>query len=404
MRWTTRLAHVSLLIALVGMIGCATMMNEMTTALDMNPLALERALARPADPQAEQQATTTWRQDERSGDLLNNHPRRQELEQIMRRLVAVSHKPELNPVIGIVNEPVINASVDRSGYVRVYKGLLEFTSSEDAVAGVLAHELSHVDAGHINRQMTTSLVTGLAAYGATRFVKNETADQVIQTVASAIGPAYSRKHEREADVLGTVYAHRAGFNPRALDAVFTELARLEGGRQRQWENQLRQSYNAFAVAVNRYQASGTAPAAQAAQQTQEDYVRTRQQYVLSMQGLSPLFRSHPMTEERRATVLAVTDFLEGKRQFHELPDVAQSVIQTLGNLEAQQAAAAGRGNQPPQFADATSPATAIATSAAPVTPLAASGDFKVCPVDGLRYSPYLTDCPQHHVPLESATQ
>lgn len=381
-----RLSRVlSALVCLAGATGCATFLTEMTTALDVNPLALERALTQPVDARAEQSAHEAWQQDERAGALRANDPRQPALVTIMQRLVRVSHKPGLTPVIGIVNDPAINAAVDASGYVRVNRGLLDFTRSDDALASVLAHELGHVDAGHIRRSMLSSVVTQLAAYGAAKVARGETADQVIATVAAAIGPAYSRQHEREADVLGVVYAHRAGYNPRALDEVFTEIARASEQQQLGLARQLRQSYNQFAVAVNRYETLRDERSARQAAYAQQQYLRARQQYVHAAQVMAPLFRSHPLTEERRATVLAVTDFLEGKRAMQDLPPYAQTVIHTLATVEARQP-------RPSEGRDqAAAPGVRPSTARAPRA--------NICPVDGQRFSPYVKECPQHHVLL-----
>ena len=115
-----------------------------------------------------------------------------------------------------------------------------------------------------------------------------------------------------------------------------------------------------------------ARAQQAAQQAEARYMRVRQVYVSCNQQTSPLFRDHPLNDERVETVIAVADFVDGKRQFNTLPAQAQTVIQTLGDVEGQQ----GR---------------------APAAPSRAMTQF--CPAGGEQYPSNVTTCPVHHVKL-----
>lgn len=142
---------------------------------------------------------------------------------------------------------------------------------------------------------------------------------------------YSRRHEREADVLGTFYAFQAGYDPLRGADSFVRLAREEQEAREAAERTLRAAYASFsgaaqqcAAANQQYQAyaqtlyalhyEGPAQAAcQHANAQGQQYEQLTQQYVRFAQGLSPLFRTHPVNEERIATLREVAGCLQGQR-------------------------------------------------------------------------------------------
>ena len=67
------------------------------------------------------------------------------------RLVASSDHPEMSFTFFIVRDPEINAFAAPGGFVAANAGLITAMQTEDELAGVLAHEISHVQQQHILR-------------------------------------------------------------------------------------------------------------------------------------------------------------------------------------------------------------------------------------------------------------
>jgi predicted Zn-dependent protease len=85
------------------------------------------------------------------------------IQHIGHRLSSHSDRPDLDFTFFVVNDNEINAFALPGGYVGVNSGLITDTDNEDELAGVMAHEISHVTQRHIARQMEGSKLTSIGA-------------------------------------------------------------------------------------------------------------------------------------------------------------------------------------------------------------------------------------------------
>ena len=95
----------------------------------------------------------------------------------------------------------------------------------DELAFVMGHEAAHHIAGHIPRQQQNAatgaiLLGGLAAMSG---ASQGAVDQAVQLGAGVGARSYSKNFELEADALGTVITHRAGYNPVRGAEFFTQI-------------------------------------------------------------------------------------------------------------------------------------------------------------------------------------
>jgi len=126
-----------------------------------------------------------------------------------------------------VNDKAINAFALPGGYVFVNRGAIEASDNEAQLAGVMAHELSHVALRHGTNQATKALLaeTGLGIFGA---VFGDSAGGALLTTlgsftAGGVLLRYSRTAESQADVMGTQILYDSGYDPRALAQFFEKL-------------------------------------------------------------------------------------------------------------------------------------------------------------------------------------
>jgi predicted Zn-dependent protease len=131
----------------------------------------------------------------------------------------------------------VNAFALPGGYLGVHLGLIAVVSSNDELASVLAHELSHVTQRHIARSMEeqskmTPWVIGSMILGAIALSKNPQAAQglIVGGQAAAIQSqlSYSRDMEREADRVGYGVLADAGFDPQGFVGMFGKLQQAAG--------------------------------------------------------------------------------------------------------------------------------------------------------------------------------
>ncbi|AQA19519.1 hypothetical protein BST95_16030 [Halioglobus japonicus] len=130
----------------------------------------------------------------------------------------------------VVDQFEPNAFATPGGFIYVSRGLLSQMNSEDELAGVLAHEISHVTRRHHVRQMGRSLGTGLLTLpGRAVGVVSEDLGNMINSPIEHAGKVYlsgySREQETEADEYGLRLAADAGYDPHALAAALEGIER-----------------------------------------------------------------------------------------------------------------------------------------------------------------------------------
>jgi predicted Zn-dependent protease len=126
----------------------------------------------------------------------------------------------------------INAFALPGGWLGLHLGLISATTSQDELASVLAHELSHVTQRHISRMMTeqnkqaplllAAMILGLLAAGKSP----DGANAVIagsQAMSAQSQLNFSRDMEREADRVGFGVLTQAGFEPQGFVSMFEKL-------------------------------------------------------------------------------------------------------------------------------------------------------------------------------------
>ncbi len=128
----------------------------------------------------------------------------------------------------LLNTHIVNAFALPGGYVYVSRGLLALASNEAELAGVVAHELGHVNARHtaerLGAQQVATLGVLAGAIGASLLgISPGNVAQIGQTIAALAIQSYSREQEMESDTLGIRYMSQAGYDP---DAMVTFLASL----------------------------------------------------------------------------------------------------------------------------------------------------------------------------------
>jgi Zn-dependent protease with chaperone function len=144
--------------------------------------------------------------------------------------------------VTVLDSREINAFALPGGYLFIERGLLEAADDESELAGVLAHEMSHVVARHSNKLMKRATIAGIFYQAA------QVAAMVLTGGVAGIGTAYalqygfyglgmvldlkllgvSRDYEMEADLLGVQYAWNADYDPTGFTRFFDKVATREG--------------------------------------------------------------------------------------------------------------------------------------------------------------------------------
>src|SRR5215467_10294758 len=129
--------------------------------------------------------------------------------------------------IKVVDSDVINAFALPGGFFYVNSGLILRAQEESELAGVMAHEISHVTARHGTCQASKAEITQLAAIAGSFFIPYSLAGYAIYEGMNVAIPLtflkFSRNSEREADFLGLQYMYKAGYDPNSYVSFFERL-------------------------------------------------------------------------------------------------------------------------------------------------------------------------------------
>ena len=122
----------------------------------------------------------------------------------------------------VLDTDEINAFAAPGGYIFVTRGALELMESEAELAGVLGHEIAHVDQKHVLEQVRKgNMITGAASEAD---LNGAVMDKAVETLAGVIFKGLDRGSELESDSLGMLYAAAAGYRP---DGLLTFVRRLQ---------------------------------------------------------------------------------------------------------------------------------------------------------------------------------
>jgi beta-barrel assembly-enhancing protease len=151
------------------------------------------------------------------------------INQIGLWLALQTERPDLPWRFGVMDSDSVNAFAAPGGYVFITRGLLLRMHSEAELAGVLAHEISHVLRKHHLNAIQKNAQVGLATNLMSAFSNDNgtLSSQVKKKLISVSSELYARgldkDDEFEADRMGVVIAARAGYDPYGLPAVLQTL-------------------------------------------------------------------------------------------------------------------------------------------------------------------------------------
>ncbi|MDI1302799.1 MAG: M48 family metallopeptidase [bacterium] len=158
--------------------------------------------------------------------LVNNEKLQQYVNKVGRYVAAQSARPDLNWTFGVIDTPSVNAFAAPGGYVFVTRGLYAILKSEAELAGILAHEIGHVNARHHVRLMQKQRVLAMGQEFLSKKAGDNTVKKLVGNGAEVLARSLDKDAEFEADRLGVYYATKAGYDTYGLIAV---LDRLDAG-------------------------------------------------------------------------------------------------------------------------------------------------------------------------------
>jgi predicted Zn-dependent protease len=176
--------------------------------------------------------------------LLDNSQSERYVESVGERLVAAIpsefRQPAFDYEFDVVNARDINAFALPGGPMYVNRGMIEAAKNEAEMAGVMAHEISHVALRHATAQQTKvnsplNQILGIGAILGGAVLGGQAGAQAGQIFAAGYFLRYTRDYETQADILGSRIMANAGYDPRDLANMFRTIEQQSGGgRAPEW--------------------------------------------------------------------------------------------------------------------------------------------------------------------------
>lgn len=160
-------------------------------------------------------------------------------ERLVAAIPAQFRQPAFDYRFKVINARDLNAFALPGGPMYVNRGMVEAARDEGEIAGVMAHEISHVALRHATAQATknssaknTLRTLGLILGGAV--VGGQAGAQLGAIAAQGFMLKYSREYESQADALGAQIMADAGYDPHDLANVFRTIEQQSSGGGPQW--------------------------------------------------------------------------------------------------------------------------------------------------------------------------
>jgi Zn-dependent protease with chaperone function len=154
------------------------------------------------------------------------------------KLAAQAPGPKFAYRFKVVNSSQINAFALPGGFIYINRGLLESVRTEGELAGVIAHEISHVALRHPTNQASKAYLAqaGIGVLGGLLGGKSQSSTgQIIGAVGgfglNTLFLKFSRSMESQADIVGSQIMSRAGYDPLQMAQFFNFLGQQTGGKR-----------------------------------------------------------------------------------------------------------------------------------------------------------------------------
>ena len=138
--------------------------------------------------------------------------------------------------VQVINDPkTVNAFCMAGGKMAIYTGMWDkLNASDDEIAMVMGHEISHALAGHTQERMSVAMTSTIVAQAAALAISSSESTRGLALTGAQLAAVYaiqlpnSRTSESEADAIGLELAARAGYDPKAAVTLWDKMGKLGG--------------------------------------------------------------------------------------------------------------------------------------------------------------------------------
>ncbi|HBK82274.1 MAG TPA: peptidase M48 [Flavobacterium sp.] len=160
-----------------------------------------------------------WKQIERTEEVIHNNSIVATLDSLLLPLCKENSIERDSLKVHIIKKDEVNAFAMPNNHLVIYTGLIEATKNEEALLGVLGHEIAHIEKNHVMKKLSKeigfSVLLSITGSNATMI------KEILKTISSS---AYDRNLELEADIQSVNYMLNANINPKPFADFMYDLS------------------------------------------------------------------------------------------------------------------------------------------------------------------------------------
>jgi predicted Zn-dependent protease len=171
---------------------------------------------------------------ERKEKFVTSGPQYDRLQRVAARILPLAKQDWDVPYkVQLVESKDVNAFAVPGGPIYFYTGLMDLADSDDEVASVMGHEVTHTVKRHSAKQMSDANTKGLLA-SLVLGGSNRNAQTIAGLALQLQSLRYGRDDESQADEYGFKYLVQAGYNPDAMASFFAKMGAQSKGGGAEW--------------------------------------------------------------------------------------------------------------------------------------------------------------------------
>lgn len=132
------------------------------------------------------------------------------VDSLVRQITTSNGIDDTKLKVYITDNEEVNAFALPNRQMVIYTGLIRKTENAEALAGVIAHELAHIEQNHVMKSLSRDIGIGVLFALISGNSNITLLTDIVQTLSSS---AFSREMEREADLTGVDYLQKANISP-----------------------------------------------------------------------------------------------------------------------------------------------------------------------------------------------
>ena len=157
------------------------------------------------------------------------------IDKVGQRILSQTDQPLFEFRFSVIDSSAINAFATPGGYVYINKGLITIIDTESELAGVIAHEIAHINARHVAQMIERSKTLNIASLAAILAgallggggTAGEAAIGLSLAASSTLQLKFSRANEEEADRNGMFSLVSAGYDGRGMIGLLKAIKTYE---------------------------------------------------------------------------------------------------------------------------------------------------------------------------------